>query len=48
MLDVSGVWGNVGAAVLGAVVALVVGGAVVALVDRGDAEVVTGLLRRGG
>nr|WP_206067149.1 lipid II flippase MurJ [Nonomuraea sp. FMUSA5-5] len=48
MLDVSGVWGNVGAAVLGAVVALLVGGAVVVLVDRGDAEVVTGLLRRGG
>ncbi|WP_344475721.1 murein biosynthesis integral membrane protein MurJ [Nonomuraea monospora] len=48
LLGVSGVWANVGAAVLGAVVALVVGGGVVALVDRGDAEAVTGSLRRGG
>ncbi|MFI7422084.1 murein biosynthesis integral membrane protein MurJ [Nonomuraea sp. NPDC049684] len=48
LLGVSGIWPNVGAVVLAAVVAGVVGVAVVAVADRPDARVVAGLLRRGG
>ncbi|MFI9596800.1 murein biosynthesis integral membrane protein MurJ [Nonomuraea sp. NPDC052265] len=47
-LGVSGIWPNVGAVVLAAFVAVVVGAVVVALVDRPDARMVAGLLRRGG
>ncbi|MEV0386077.1 lipid II flippase MurJ [Nonomuraea sp. NPDC050643] len=46
-LGASGMWPNVGATVVAAVVALVVGAAVVALTDREDAGAVAGLLRRG-
>ncbi|MGW0803673.1 murein biosynthesis integral membrane protein MurJ [Nonomuraea sp. NPDC002799] len=47
-LRAGGIWPNVGATVLAAVVALAVGAVVVAVVDRPDAEAVMGLLRRGG
>ncbi|MBB5784004.1 murein biosynthesis integral membrane protein MurJ [Nonomuraea jabiensis] len=48
VVGASGIWPNVGVTVLAAVVALAVGGVVVALVDRADADAVVGLLRRGG
>ncbi|MGI5289410.1 murein biosynthesis integral membrane protein MurJ [Nonomuraea polychroma] len=47
-LGAQGVWPNAGAAALAAAVALVVGGTVVAVVDRADAGAVAGLLRRSG
>ena len=47
-LGAGGIWPNVGAAALAAVVALAVGAVVVAVVDRADAGAVAGLLRRGG
>ncbi|WP_345574364.1 murein biosynthesis integral membrane protein MurJ [Nonomuraea rosea] len=47
-LGVQGIWPNVWATLLAAVVAVAVGGGVVALVDRADARALSGLLRRGG
>lgn len=44
----TGIWANVGAALLAAVVALVVGGGVVILMDRADARMVAGALSRRG
>ncbi|MBF8194088.1 virulence factor MviN [Nonomuraea sp. K274] len=48
LLGVRGIWPNAGATVLAAAVALAVGVAVVAVMDRADARAVAGLLRRGG
>ncbi len=47
MLGASGMWANVGATLLAAVVALAVGGGVVVLMDRADAAMVAGALGRG-
>ncbi|MFG2075049.1 murein biosynthesis integral membrane protein MurJ [Nonomuraea maritima] len=47
-LGADGIWPNVGATALGALVALAVGAAVVALADRPDAGELIGLFRRSG
>ncbi|MFI7636223.1 murein biosynthesis integral membrane protein MurJ [Nonomuraea sp. NPDC049400] len=48
LIGAGGIWPNAWAAVLAALVALVVGAAVMAVVDRADAATVAALLRRSG